>query len=48
MRAQLLVDSKHMAERKGEIKARIPQIESDLVMYQRELHDCRATLTYIE
>jgi len=47
-RAQLLVDSKHMAERKGEIKARIPQLESELVMYQRELDDYRATLTYRE
>jgi Protein of unknown function (DUF2799) len=47
-RAQLLVDSKHMAERKGEIKARIPQLESELVVYQRELHDYRATLTYVE
>jgi Protein of unknown function (DUF2799) len=47
-RAQLLVDSKHMAERKGEIKARIPQLESELVLYQRELDDYRATLSYIE
>lgn len=47
-RAQLLVDSKHMAERKGEIKARIPQLESDLVVYQRELDDYRATLPYAE
>jgi hypothetical protein len=47
-RAQLLVDSKHMAERKGEIKARIPQLESELLGYQRELDDYRATLTYPE
>jgi Protein of unknown function (DUF2799) len=47
-RAQLLVDSKHMAERKGEIRARIPQLESDLQMYQRELDDYRATLRYVE
>lgn len=47
-RAQLLVDSKHMAERKGEIKARIPQLESELVGYQRDLDDYRATLTYVE
>ena len=47
-RAQLLVDTKHMAERKGEIKARIPQLESELVVYQRELDDYRATLTYAE
>jgi hypothetical protein len=47
-RAQLVVDSKHMAERKGEIKARIPQLEADLVVYQRELEDYRATLNYPE
>jgi hypothetical protein len=46
--AELLVDSKHRAERKGAIKARIPQLESELVAYQRELDDYRATLTYIE
>ena len=43
-RAQLLVDTKHMAERKGEIKARLPQLESDLQMYQRDLDDYRSTL----
>ena len=43
-RAQLLVDTKHMAERKGEIKARLPQLENDLLMYQRELDDYRSTL----
>ena len=47
-RAQLVVDTKHLAERKGEIKARIPQLEGELVGYQRELDDYRATLSYIE
>jgi hypothetical protein len=47
-RAQLVLDTKRMAERKGEIKTRIPQLESDLVVYQRELDDYRATLTYVE
>jgi len=47
-RAQLLIDSKHMAERKGEIKARLPQLESDLQAYQRELADYRSTLRYVE
>lgn len=47
-RAQLLLDSKHMAERKGEIRARLPQLESDLQVYQRELDDYRATLRYVE
>ena len=47
-RAQMLVDSKQMAERKGEIKTRIPQLESDLQMYQRELDDYRTSLRYVE
>ena len=47
-RAQLLIDSKQMAERKGEIKTLIPQYEADLVIYQRELDDYRATLPYVE
>jgi hypothetical protein len=47
-RAQLVLDSKHMAERKGELKARIPQLEYDLAGYQRELDDYRATLNYAE
>ena len=47
-RAQLVLDSKHMAERKGEIKARLPQLEAELAVYQRELDDYRATLTYPE
>ncbi|MGH8240077.1 MAG: DUF2799 domain-containing protein, partial [Steroidobacteraceae bacterium] len=47
-RAQLVVDTKHLAERKGEFKARIPQLEGELVGYQRELDDYRATLLYIE
>ena len=47
-RAQLLVDTKHMAERKGEIKARLPQLENDLQLYQHELEDYRSTLRYVE
>lgn len=47
-RAQLVLDSKHMAERRGEIKTRIPQLEGDLLIYQRELDDYRSTLAYIE
>lgn len=47
-RAQLLVDSKQMAERKGEIKARMPQLEGELVVSQRELDDYRASLPYVE
>jgi hypothetical protein len=47
-RAQLLLDSKQMAERKGEIKTLIPQLEADLALYQRELDDYRARLPYVE
>jgi len=47
-RAQLLLDTKQMAERKGELKSRIPQLESDLRDYERELEDYRASLSYIE
>jgi hypothetical protein len=47
-RAQLLIDSKHMAERKGEINAKIPMLQSELDGYQRDLDDYRATLTYSE
>jgi Protein of unknown function (DUF2799) len=47
-RARLVIDTKHMAERKGEIKARIPQLETELVVHQRELDDYRATLTFAE
>jgi len=37
-----------MAERKGEIKARIPDLEHELALQQRELDDYRATLTFAE
>jgi hypothetical protein len=47
-RAQLLLDTKHLAERKGEIKASIPQREIDCEHYRRELEDYRAGLAYIE
>jgi hypothetical protein len=47
-RAQLVVDTKHKAERKGELKAHIPQLEGELALYQRELDDYRATLSFIE
>ena len=47
-RAQLLVDSKQLAERKGEIKARIPQLEHDLIEYRHELDEYRLTLSYVE
>jgi hypothetical protein len=47
-KAQLLIDSKNMAERKGEIRARIPQLEAALQMHQRDLDDYRSTLSYVE
>lgn len=48
LRAQLLLDSKRMAERKGQIKSLIPQLEGELALYERELADYRATLPYVE
>ena len=47
-RAQLLLDTKQLAERRGELKAAIPQLESDREHYRRELEDYRATLAYVE
>ncbi len=47
-RAQLLLDSKRMAERKGELKARIPQLEHDLIEYRRQLDEYRLSLNYVE
>ena len=47
-RAQLLLDTKRLAERKGELKAQIPQAERDLEAASRELDDYRASLTYRE
>jgi len=47
-KAQLLIDTKNMAERKGEIRERIPRLEADLQMHQRELDDYRSTLSYAE
>ena len=47
-RAQLVVDSKHMAERRGELRARIPAMQNDLAAFQRELDDYSASLPYVE
>jgi hypothetical protein len=47
-RAQLVVETKHMAERRGEIKTTIPQLESDLALYQRDLAEYRSRLAYVE
>jgi acetyl-CoA carboxylase beta subunit len=47
-RAQLLLDTKRMAERKGELRAEIPQFERDREEYERELESYRATLAYVE
>ena len=46
--AASIVDSKQLAERKGAIKASIPRLENDLVVYQRELDDYRAALPYVD
>lgn len=47
-RAQYLVDSKQLAERKGEIKTLLPQLEVELSDRQRELDDFRRTVPYVE
>lgn len=47
-RAQLLLDTKNMAERKGVIGTEIPQLRADLEHHQRELDAYRATLAYVE
>lgn len=47
-RAQAILDTKQMAERRGTIKNEIPKLESDLAYYQHELDDYRATLAYVE
>jgi hypothetical protein len=47
-RAQLVLDTKNMAERRGEAKAEIPRLEDDLVHYRRELENFRAHLAYAE
>lgn len=47
-RAQLVVDSKHMAERRGELRARLPSLQNDLAASRRELDDYRASLPYVE
>jgi hypothetical protein len=47
-RAQLVVDSKHMAQRRGELRARIPVLQNDLAAYQRDLDDYSASLPYVE
>lgn len=36
-RAQALLDAKNLAERQGQLRARIPQLEADRLAYQREL-----------
>lgn len=47
-RAQLLLDTKQMAERKGVISTEIPKAQAELEFSQRELDAYRATLAYVE
>lgn len=47
-RAQLILDTKRMAERKGEIRGEIPALESDLAHDQHELAEFRSRLAYVE
>jgi len=37
VRVQALLDAKNMAERQGELRAQIPQLEADIRAYQRDL-----------
>ncbi len=46
--AQLLLDTKQMAERRGVISTEIPKLEADVAYYQRELDAYRATLAYVD
>lgn len=43
-RAQAVVDTKHMAEKAGELKTEIRQLEQDRVHHERDLEEYRATL----
>ncbi|HEU4655300.1 MAG TPA: DUF2799 domain-containing protein [Steroidobacteraceae bacterium] len=43
-RAQAVVDVKHLAERVGRLKQEIRQLESDQIVYQRDLDDYQETL----
>ncbi len=47
-RAQLVLDTKRMAQRRGEIKSEIPRLQADLAHYQRDLADYRSSLKYVE
>jgi hypothetical protein len=47
-RAQLVLDTKQMAERRGVAKTEIPQLEAQLVHYRNELADFREHLAYVE
>lgn len=45
-RAQALVDTKQLAERAGQLKAEIRQLEKDQLRYQRELDDYRSATAF--
>jgi Protein of unknown function (DUF2799) len=47
-RAQLILETKRMAERKGEIRVEIPQLQADLMHYQHDLAEFRSRLAYVE
>jgi outer membrane murein-binding lipoprotein Lpp len=47
-RAQLALDTRNMAERRGEARTEIPRLEDDLAHYRRELADFRVNLAYVE
>ena len=47
-RAQLLLETKQLSERRGTLKADIPQVERDLEASEHDLDAYRATLRYSE
>lgn len=45
-RAQAVIELKHLAERAGRLKEEIEQLERDKALYDRDLEDYRARLSY--
>jgi Protein of unknown function (DUF2799) len=47
-RAQLALDTRNMAERRGVARSEIPRLEGELVLYRRDLANFRRHLAYVE
>jgi hypothetical protein len=45
-RAEALLDTRHLAERAGRLKQEIQQLEKDLVIYEQDLDNYRATVAF--